>query len=1208
MEDEIDIYADLPSFNLGDNENPTEANKEISEKCATLEKQVADLTQSLESLRKVNKTLEVNISSLLQTARAEIARKDRMISEIRQELDYIRFRRGEYSRPTIQDHQSLSRRRKREKSSEEEKYVQVQEVTETIDPTNVAEVTSIDLPSNGNDDSGDSFNKTQQIDGISTVFGRRLHKKILESQQEERKRKVQSTSKGEENQYKNFNSDDQTSQKKSQSKPDSLKLYSKTDKLIAPLPNKGTISDSTNNSGVDNHRDRKRCLEGQFDGNNQKRLKTSETRSNYGDSSRHGHRIVRSAPKNQVKNKTDDRRLEETNTAKDPLNQYRVVDEYSAPVEDGSVSDDESVDRHNRVAIRLMLLSEGIDPDLEENHCTESDANKMNEKKNEATSRSRSKSKDCDRRNSKTRRHNYISRSRSPDEYYKGRRQSRHRDQRQKRNSRDRFERRNEVKNKDGDNLSEFSREIHDLRETIEHRIDERSGDRGDRGRSFNKNKRNDERVYKNCRSRTPNSSRSCSKERTVHQFRGDRHSRRSRSRERYKSRHRKERYPNVDNLSNKTSSVKSKLSITERSESIEVETSKRQSNPETKSLVSLEEGEIVDSVECSPVKLTNPTRISTENIKPSKLCLSDSNELESKIFDVKSPLPLKEIGNTQNNHKRSLVENLELSFPESTPPVVTKDSLNLSKDERIENIAEFIANFSPNRICDLSDNRTGESSSDGKIIEINPCVEKKCLIEEAQNGLHTVLQSSLKDGSPVLPPTEAGAVIADGRNKVSDNNGGNDWCLIAIDSPVKNFEENRKTRMMAVNLLTTVNLELPNGVSCDPSLPKNSPNTSETSRTEELQEKIVSQVAEVIPQETATSAIRTSNNSSPKSKPAGPTTLRSTYYKCEKREIILSDTNSEHSRQTTSPQSLNLIAGCLDEHEATQQSANVDTSKTIDSEHMSECKTSQSLIPMQIDEGSTSGENQGLKDLCGDEDKVKNVDNDKPIETDTTPAMTSLKKVIPPSVDQIVNDTNKKSEKSKASNNSKSCKETATKNNGNVKPERRNSAAKESKSKQTISCKADVPKSISSKNKSGNKVAKTDEIEKSNCKEGQENGSEPAKLVPKSKIEGTNAKVKKEPPKLIIYTRRRRPVHLEDCSMSLSILGNSDLVADTTSKVRKSITNEVEHSAPSDTNKVVLSETKADDESAIDRKSELNSDKCNETLETKEDREASFD
>ncbi|XP_046475639.1 uncharacterized protein FLASH [Neodiprion pinetum] len=1203
MEDEIDIYADLPSFNLGDSENPIEANKEISEKCATLEKQVADLTQALESLRKVNKTLEVNISSLLQTARAEIARKDRMINEIRRELDSMRFRRGQYSRPTIQDNRSPSRSRKREKSSQEEKHVQVQEVTETIDPNNVAEVTSSDLPPNSNDDSGDSFNKTQQFAAMSTVFGRRLHKKILESQEEGRKQKDQSKSKREEDKNKNSNSDDQISQQKSQSEPGSLKLYSKTDKLVARLPSNGTNFDSANNSAVDNHRDRKRCLEDHFDGNNQKRMKTGETRSNYRGSSHHGHKILCCTPKIEVKNRIDDRRLEETNIAK---GQYHIVDEYSVPVEDGSVIDDQSEDRHNRVAIRLMLLSEGIDPDLEWNNCTDSDANKMNEKKNKATSRSRSKSRDRDSRNSKTRRYNYTSRSRSPDEYHKSRRQSRHRDKRRSRDSRDRFERRKEMKNKDGDNLSEFSREIHDLRETIEHRIDERFSDRSDKGRSFNKYKRNDERAYRNCRSRTPDSSRSCSKERMVRQYQADKHSRRSRSRERYKSRHRKERYPNVDNVSNKISSVKSKVSTPEIPENIGDGTLKKQSDPETKSLVSLEEGEIVDSVECSPVKLSNPTEISTKNIKPFNPCLSDLDELESKIFDVKSPLSLKENGNTQNNHKQSLFENIELSFPESNPSVALNDSLNLSKEERIENIANFIANFSSKRNCDLSDNKIGESSSDGKITEINPCVEKTCLIEEPQNELHTVFQSSLKDTSPVLPLTEADTVIVDVENKVSDNNCGNDWCLIAIDSPVKNFEENRKTRMMAVNLLTTVNLEPPNGVSCDPPLPKNSPNTSETSG--ELQEKIISPCAEIIPQDRATSPVHKFKNSI--SKPTGTTTFNSSNHNCGKREIILSNTNSEHSIKIPPPQSLNPVSQCLDKLEAPHQSINNDMTKTIDSEHMSECHSSMNLIPMQIDNSSESGKNEDLKDLCDDQDKVKNVDNNEQIETDARPTITSLKKVEPPSVNEIVNDNDKKSEKSKASNSGKLRKETPIKNVGNVKPQRRNSAAnnKESKSKQATSCKADLLKSISLKNKSGNKMAKTDETEKSNCKEGQENSDEPAKPVPKSKVVGNNAKVKKESPKLIIYTRRRRPVQLEDCSMPLSILGNSELVTDTVSTVQKSVTDEVENSAPLDTNIMVLSETKANDVSAIDQKSELNSDKCNEASETREDCRASFD
>lgn len=55
----------------------------ISRKQVELNKQVAELTTKLNDCQKVNENLEINLFSLLQTAKAEIARKDRMIEELR---------------------------------------------------------------------------------------------------------------------------------------------------------------------------------------------------------------------------------------------------------------------------------------------------------------------------------------------------------------------------------------------------------------------------------------------------------------------------------------------------------------------------------------------------------------------------------------------------------------------------------------------------------------------------------------------------------------------------------------------------------------------------------------------------------------------------------------------------------------------------------------------------------------------------------------------------------------------------------------------------------------------------------------------------------------------------------------------------------------------------------------------------------------------
>ena len=84
MEDDIDIYEDLPNFQVNTNENFVPNSQEnIARIQVEFNKQVAELTTKLNDCQKVNENLEINLISLLQTAKAEIARKDRMIEELR---------------------------------------------------------------------------------------------------------------------------------------------------------------------------------------------------------------------------------------------------------------------------------------------------------------------------------------------------------------------------------------------------------------------------------------------------------------------------------------------------------------------------------------------------------------------------------------------------------------------------------------------------------------------------------------------------------------------------------------------------------------------------------------------------------------------------------------------------------------------------------------------------------------------------------------------------------------------------------------------------------------------------------------------------------------------------------------------------------------------------------------------------------------------
>lgn len=99
MEDDIDIYEDLPDFGTEFHQNFVSNNGEnIVEEQVNLKKQISELTTKLENFQKVNKNLENNLFSLLKTAKAEIARKDKMIDELRKKLDDVTFRRNMHSK------------------------------------------------------------------------------------------------------------------------------------------------------------------------------------------------------------------------------------------------------------------------------------------------------------------------------------------------------------------------------------------------------------------------------------------------------------------------------------------------------------------------------------------------------------------------------------------------------------------------------------------------------------------------------------------------------------------------------------------------------------------------------------------------------------------------------------------------------------------------------------------------------------------------------------------------------------------------------------------------------------------------------------------------------------------------------------------------------------------------------------------------------
>ncbi|XP_078044910.1 FLICE-associated huge protein [Augochlora pura] len=181
MEDDTDIYEDLPSIEIKTEENfvanQTESN---SHECAELNKQIAELTVKLDNFRKINKNLEVNLASLLKTAKAEITRKDKMIGDLRKQLDDIMFKRGAHVRtnsrvckPTFVDNVAV--------------------------PSNWQKTGQISLPPNQSrhdlteTDSSYSVSNNSNLTKTTltplTVFGERLLKRIAEEQSKEKRGK-----------------------------------------------------------------------------------------------------------------------------------------------------------------------------------------------------------------------------------------------------------------------------------------------------------------------------------------------------------------------------------------------------------------------------------------------------------------------------------------------------------------------------------------------------------------------------------------------------------------------------------------------------------------------------------------------------------------------------------------------------------------------------------------------------------------------------------------------------------------------------------------------------------------------------------------------------------------------------------------------------------------------------------------------------------
>ncbi|XP_015124010.1 titin homolog [Diachasma alloeum] len=181
MEEEIDIYGDLDHLDEDKLEITPQVTRELQQENAELQKKIEELSSELERITKYSKSLEANISSLHKTAKVEIARKDRMITDLRQQLDNAAFRRNtnfripkRIPRPSV-----ISLPPKDESTCTE---IKKEEVNNTINK----EETEYQSPLITNDEDFDDAENLYQPENLPlTVFGERLKRKIEQESREE---------------------------------------------------------------------------------------------------------------------------------------------------------------------------------------------------------------------------------------------------------------------------------------------------------------------------------------------------------------------------------------------------------------------------------------------------------------------------------------------------------------------------------------------------------------------------------------------------------------------------------------------------------------------------------------------------------------------------------------------------------------------------------------------------------------------------------------------------------------------------------------------------------------------------------------------------------------------------------------------------------------------------------------------------------------
>ncbi|XP_043275735.1 myb-like protein X [Venturia canescens] len=189
MDDDVDIYGDLPSFNVNECAKCKERAEEFAVKYAKLEEEISLWKGKCENLEQERKTILTNSSSLMKTARAEVNRKDRTIIELRRELEDVKFRRGVWSKSKTNHHNRQQYNRQyhapkehtlQRETTRYEKELSIEGVKTELRIDQSAAWTQCD------EDEEDPEQKWNPECKNFTVYGERLRKKLLQEQDAER--------------------------------------------------------------------------------------------------------------------------------------------------------------------------------------------------------------------------------------------------------------------------------------------------------------------------------------------------------------------------------------------------------------------------------------------------------------------------------------------------------------------------------------------------------------------------------------------------------------------------------------------------------------------------------------------------------------------------------------------------------------------------------------------------------------------------------------------------------------------------------------------------------------------------------------------------------------------------------------------------------------------------------------------------------------